>query len=107
MPVFITIRANKILVNILGTFKATSRGMSPKKEVIRCNGIVYVSDSVTGFFLLYETMVHLLIINKDFPTIGSQLLHQHSKVVVSSNENDPDKLHSHDDVTCDCPPQLE
>ena len=58
--------------------------MSPKKEVISCDGIVYVSDSVTGFFLSYETMVDLLIINKDFPTVGSQLPHQHS-VAVSSN----------------------
>ena len=106
MPVSITIRAaNKIPINILGAFKATFSGMSPKKEVIRCDGIVYVSDSVTGFFLSYETMVDLLIINKDFPTIGSQLPHQHSEVAVSSNENDPNRLDSHKDVTCDCPPR--
>ena len=36
----------------------------------------------------------LLIINKDFLIIGSQLPHQHSVVIVSSNENDPDKLYS-------------
>ena len=47
MSVFITIRAaNEIPINILGAFKATFSGMSPKKEVIRCDGIVYVSDSV-------------------------------------------------------------
>ena len=40
MPVSITIRAAiKIPVNILGAFKATFSGMSPKKEVIRCDGI--------------------------------------------------------------------
>ena len=50
-------------------------------------------------------MVDLLIIKKDFPIIGSQLLHQHSKVAVSSNENDPNGLDSHEDVTCDCPPR--
>ena len=95
MPVSITIQAaNKIPVNILGAFKAIFSGMSPKKEVIRYDGVVYVSDSVTGFFLSYETTVNLLIINKNFPIIGSQLPHQHSEVVVSSNENDPNKLHS-------------
>ena len=58
MPVSITIRAaNKISVNILQDFKATFSAMSPKKEVIRCDGIVYVSNSVTGYFLSYETMV--------------------------------------------------
>ena len=33
--------------------------------------MVYVSDSVTGFYLSYDTMVDLLMINKDFPRIGS------------------------------------
>ena len=69
--------------------------------------MVYVSNSVTDFFLSYETMVDVLIISKYFPSIGSQQPHQHSKVVVSSSENDLDKLHSHDDddVTCDFPPR--
>ena len=59
--------------------------MSPKK--FRCDGIVYVSDSVTGIFLAYKTIADLLSINKDFLTIGSQLTHQHFEVVLSSNEN--------------------
>ena len=71
MPVFVTIlAANTIPVNILGAFKATFSGMFSRKEVIRCDRIVNVSDIVTGFFLSYETMVDFLIINKDFPTIG-------------------------------------
>ena len=60
---------------------------------------------MTGFFLLYETIVDLLIIKNDFPTIVSQLPHQNSEVAVSSNENDPNGLDSHEDVTCDCPPR--
>ena len=105
MPVSITIRAaNKIPFNILGAFKATFSGMYPKKEVVRCDGIVYVSNSVTGFFLSYETMVDLLITKKDVPISRSQPPHQHSEVAVSSNENEPNGLDSHEDVTCDCPP---
>ena len=74
LPVSITIRtANKILINILGAFKATVNVISPRKEVIICNSIIYVSDSFTRFFLSYEIMVTLLITNKNFPTIGFQL----------------------------------
>ncbi|XP_035829370.1 uncharacterized protein LOC118478945 [Aplysia californica] len=32
--------------------------------------MVYVSDSVSGFFLSYDTMIDLGIIDKHFPTIG-------------------------------------
>ena len=61
---------------------------------------------MTGFFLSYETIVDLLIINKDFPTIGSQPPRQHSEVAICSNTDDPAKLHSQDDsVFCDCPPR--
>ena len=51
LPVTITIRAaNKIQVNILGAFRATVSGMSPKNEVVSCNSIIFISDLVTGFF---------------------------------------------------------
>ena len=46
-------------------------------------------------------MVELLIINREFPIISSQLLHQHSKVVANLNEKDQSKLNSHE-VTCSC-----
>ena len=76
LPVSITIRAaNNIPKNVLGAFRATLSGMSPKNEVFSCNSIIYVSDLVSRFFLSYETMVELLIINRYFPTIGSQLPH--------------------------------
>ena len=53
ISVSITIRsANKILINILGALKATVSGMSPKYKVVSCNSIIYVSDSVNGFFSL-------------------------------------------------------
>ena len=46
-------------------------------------------------------MVELLIINREFPIISSQLLHQHSKVVANLNKKDQFKLNSHE-VTCSC-----
>ena len=60
--------------------------MSPKNEAVSCNSIIYVSDSVIWFFLSYEKKVELLITNRDFPTIGSQLPHHHSKVVARLND---------------------
>ena len=51
IPVSVTIQAaNKILVYILGALKATVSRMTPKNEIVSCNSIIYVSDSVTGFF---------------------------------------------------------
>ena len=40
---------------------------------------------MTGFFLSYETIVELLIINNDFLLIGPQLTHHHSKVISNLN----------------------
>ena len=75
--VSITIRAaNKISVNISDALRATFSKMSLNNKVVSCNSINYDSDLVTGFFLSYETMVELLIINRCFPTVGSQLPHQ-------------------------------
>ena len=47
-------------------------------------------------------MAELLIINAVFPTIGSQLPHQHSKDVLKLNEKGQSKLNSHK-VTCSFP----
>ena len=60
-------------------------GISTRNKIVNCNSIIYVSDSVTWFFLSYETMVELLIINRNFPTIGSQLPRHHSKAVANLN----------------------
>ena len=62
--------------------------MSPKNDVISYDSIIYVSDLIAGFFLSYETMVDLLIINRDFPTTASQLPHHHSKVVANLNDKE-------------------
>ena len=51
LPVAITIRtANKIQINILGAFRATVSGISPRNEVVSCSSIIYVSDSEADFF---------------------------------------------------------
>ena len=43
---------------------------------------------MTGCFLSYEIMVELLVINRDFTTIVSQLPHPHSKLVANLKYKD-------------------
>ena len=62
--------------------------MSLNNKVVSCNSINYDSDLVTGFFLSYEKMVKLLIINREFPTNGSQLPHHHSIDVANLNNKE-------------------
>ena len=70
--VSITVQAaNKIPIKIVVAFRATVSEMYPKNEVVNCNSVIYVSDSVTEFFLSYETLVELLIIYSYFHTFGS------------------------------------
>ena len=70
LPVSIKIQdANITPVNNLGAFRATVNEMS-KNEVISYNSIIYVCD---WFYFLVKTKVELLIINRDFPIIGTQL----------------------------------
>ena len=76
--------------------------------------MVYVSDSVTGFYLSYDTMVDLLMINKDFPRIGSCADDSggSSPAAVSPDHNNADGyvrelnagcIDPHEDkLSCDC-----
>ena len=70
-PVQVKVRAaNKNPINVLGAFHGVFKGIAPDGEVITCEGTVFVSDSVDGFYLSYDTMVDLLILSNNFPMIG-------------------------------------
>ena len=59
IPVSTTIRAgNKTPINMLGAFRVTVSGWSSKNEVIGCNSIIYVSDSVTGFLFRLKLLLN-------------------------------------------------
>ena len=104
LKVNVTIRAaNKHPVNILGAFNATFSGMSPDNEVVSGTGIVYVSDSVEGFFLSYDTMVDLLMLNRNFPTIGAcKQAEPNSSVNAQSVETDCPQS-TNESLECGCP----
>ena len=61
--------ANKNKINILGAFEAVITGQSPSGAKLESQTLVYVSDSVNDFFLSFDTMIDLRIIDKAFPTI--------------------------------------
>ena len=60
-------------INIVGAFPGMFNGISPNGWSVVCRGLVYVSASVTGFYLSCDTMMALHIISKDFPVIGKHL----------------------------------
>ena len=65
--------ANKNPINILGALRAVITSKTPNDNIITCPCLVYVSDSVNDFFMSYDTMLDLGIINKNFPVIGAHL----------------------------------
>ena len=71
-PVSVSIHAaNKNPINVIGAFTGKFEGTTPNGDTVSCISTVYVSDSVAGFFLSFDTMVDLLILDRNFPTIGS------------------------------------
>ena len=62
--------ANKNPINIVGGFLGRFSGKSPSAKVITCQSMVYISNSVSGFYLSYDTMLDMDIIDRCFPTIG-------------------------------------
>ena len=63
--------ANKNPINIIGAFKALIKGKSPSSEIVSSTCLVYISDCVNDFFLSYDTMLDLGIVDRSFPTVGA------------------------------------
>ena len=72
--------ANNHPLYIVGAFEAHFEGKSPTGTPISCESIVYVSNSVSNFYLSYDTMKSLGIIGVAFPTIGVNLCKSLSEI---------------------------
>lgn len=71
-PVKVNIRAaNKNNLKIVGAFRGLFEGQTPAGETSSCISLIYVSDCVSGFYLSFDTMVELLMLDRHFPSIGS------------------------------------
>ena len=56
--------ANKNPINVVGALRAVITSKTPNDNTISCHCLVYISDSVNDFFLSYDSMLDLGIINK-------------------------------------------
>ena len=61
--------ANKNPLNIIGAFKAIIEGKTQNGDCPKCICQIYVSDSLDDFYLSYDSMLDLGIIDKAFPTV--------------------------------------
>ena len=109
-PVSVKIRAaNKNPIRILGAFDAKFQGTSPGKTPISSCGVTYVSDTVNGFFLSYDTMVDLCVLSRNFPTIGECLITNETNIAVNETTcTTPGKYDMCESNTpCQCPPRSD
>ena len=106
--------ANKNKINIAGAFEAMIEGQSPKGGTISSPCLIYISDSVNDFFLSFDSMLDLGIINQTFPSVGaySDSAQQESAEAEDKEENQQyvRALHSGctdtadtDAIGCKCP----
>ena len=71
LPVSIDIKAaNHINLKIMGYFNAKITGESGNGEHISSYDRIYVSSSITDFYLSYESMLDLGILGAAFPSVG-------------------------------------
>ena len=78
IPVTSTLSAaNKSHIKINGAILLNMSGIASDGSEIMCTAMVYVSVSVSGFYLSYDTMVDLGIIVSSFPTVDDAFLDGH------------------------------
>ena len=97
--------ANKEPLQIAGGFLATLEGESPEKEKVSCQAMIYVSKSVTGFFVSFDTLIKLKVVNSDFPIIGASLPKEINSIssvdILAINSGCPSV--NPKEIHCDCP----
>jgi hypothetical protein len=71
-PVSLSLRAaNSSGIRIHGAFVAKIAGTASDGKTISCQTTIYVSEQVKDMFLSFDTMVDLLVVGRNFPSIGS------------------------------------
>ena len=95
--------ANENPLHVVGAFRGVFSGRTSDGQTIVCHSMVYVSDSVTGFFISKTTLRGLGVIDSNFPKIGAYT------VPSSHDDTEPNrsvtvaKLDAHRDYACKCP----
>lgn len=94
--------ANKSAITITGALLTHLSGDTSSGGTVSCPTMVYVSPSVTGFYLSYETMIDLGIINNEFPSVGS-VFHADVSGLETNEVLSPSLVNGDIDKICDCP----
>ena len=105
IPVSIDLEAaNKSPISIAGALLLRLTGTSPTGKNISCATMVYISKQARGFYLSLEAMMDLLIISRDFPSVGEADNQQevHAPKQEHTNAGITAPL-SHADEVCSCP----
>ena len=63
--------ADKRPIGIVGAFDGILEGKSRDGRKTMCRSMVYVSRSVTGFFLSFDTLLDMQVLDSSFPVIGA------------------------------------
>ena len=63
--------ANSSGIKVNGAFLTKLERTAPNGRVNSCKTMIYVSSQVNSMFLSYNTLVNLLIVGKDFPSVSS------------------------------------
>ena len=63
--------ANRQTIDVVGDFRADFIGYSPAGKKISWNSVVHVSGSVSGFFLSFDTLIKLMVVERNFPVVGN------------------------------------
>ena len=63
---------NHQVMSLVGSFPCFLEGVTSTGDIVSCRSMVYVSDAVRGFFLSYDTMLDLSIVDARFPEVGAR-----------------------------------
>ena len=99
--------ADNRAIPIVGVFRGIIEGKSSNGRLIRCRSMIYVSSSISGFFLSYDTLLDLGVIDPSFPQVDSFRVPgvPRESVVSSGTRISADVLHidHHQIAPCKCP----
>ena len=100
--------ADKRRIYIDGAFPGVFNGVSPDGRNIVCRGLVYVSRSVSGFYLSCDTMMDMGIIDRNFPVMGGSIMDKDPTIEVvchgpPTSGSPTWQVNSIDNANCDCP----
>ena len=62
--------ANNNGIPIAGRFLADIEGDGPGGEIVSCKAMIYISESVSGLFISFDTLISLNVVSNHFPVIG-------------------------------------